>query len=97
MIVIPPSNSIYAFLAELEGFVSQFFVLAVGIGLLILRRRKPDMLRPFRAWTPGVYFKLGLGFLLLSAPFFPRSDKSKQRDGEGGIWWAAYVVVGSAM
>ncbi|KAF2228084.1 amino acid/polyamine transporter I, partial [Elsinoe ampelina] len=90
VIILPPSKTVYAFIAEVEGYSSQFFAVALGVGLLILRKRKPDLVRPFRAWTPLVWLRLGICGILIFAPLF--SPKKKERES-GGIFYAAYALV----
>lgn len=95
VIVLPPSSSVYAFIADVEGYSGQFFALAVGIGLLLLRYRKPELLRPFKAWTPGVVIRLAICSLLILAPLFPPSARPGSGDSE--FFYAAYAVVGVSM
>jgi amino acid transporter len=64
--------------------------LAIGIGLLWLRKRRPDLRRPFRAWKAAVYLPIGLSCALLLAPFFPPSDGK----GEFVFWYGTYALVG---
>ncbi|KAF4551513.1 Low-affinity methionine permease-like protein [Elsinoe fawcettii] len=94
VIVLPPSKIVYAFIAEVEGYSSQFFALAIGIGLLILRQRKPDLARPFKAWTPIVWLRLAICTILILAPLFP--PKRKDVDG-GGMFYALYALVALAV
>jgi heme/copper-type cytochrome/quinol oxidase subunit 2 len=66
------------------------FALASSIGLLWLRYERPDLKRPFKAWSAAVVLRIALSGALLAAPFFPPKDE--QRKGE--IWYATYAVVG---
>ncbi|KAG8628950.1 hypothetical protein KVT40_002815 [Elsinoe batatas] len=60
------------------------------VGRLILRKRKPDLVRPFRAWTPLVWLRLCICGVLIFAPLF----SPKKKEGEsGGIFYAAYALV----
>ncbi len=54
VIALPPSKSVYAFIAEVEGYTGRFFALAVAVGPLLLRVRKPDLHRPYKTWLPVV-------------------------------------------
>ncbi|MCJ1308078.1 hypothetical protein MMC25_001729 [Agyrium rufum] len=93
VITLPPSGSVYAFIAEVEGYAGQFFAIAIAAGLLLLRVKKPDLHRPFKAWLPVVWLRIALCLSLLVAPLFPyRSDS-----GGTGITHAAYALVGIAM
>ncbi|KAL5406739.1 hypothetical protein PMIN03_007620 [Paraphaeosphaeria minitans] len=89
VIALPPSNEVYSFILEVEGYPGTIFALALSIGLLYLRRKRPDLKRPFRAWTIAPVFRIILSLALLAAPFFPPREKPT-----GGIWYATYAVVG---
>ena len=93
VIVLPPSRSVYAFIAEVEGYAGQFFVLAVAAGLLLLRTRKPDLHRPFKAWLPVVWLRIALCISLIVAPLFPPRNGTSG----GNVFYAAYALVGIAM
>jgi Amino acid permease len=43
VIVLPSATTVYAFIADVEGYAGQFFAFAIAAGLLILRRHKPDL------------------------------------------------------
>ncbi|KAF1950114.1 hypothetical protein CC80DRAFT_427544 [Byssothecium circinans] len=90
VIVLPPSKDVYSFILEVEGYPGTIFGLAVSIGLLYLRYKRPDLKRPFKAWKTAVIVKIVLGFALLAAPFFPPREGTET----GGIWYATYAVVG---
>ena len=70
VIVCPPSEQVYTFILSVEGYPGNFISLAVGVGLIWLRRKRPDLQRPFRAWVPAVVLILCLNVSLLAAPFF---------------------------
>ncbi|KAF2451271.1 hypothetical protein P171DRAFT_347138 [Karstenula rhodostoma CBS 690.94] len=89
VIALPPSSEVYSFILEVEGYPGTIFALALSIGLLYLRRKRPDLKRPFRAWTIAPVFRIILSLALLAAPFFPPKEKPT-----GGIWYATYAVVG---
>ncbi|ORY09610.1 amino acid permease-domain-containing protein [Clohesyomyces aquaticus] len=91
VITLPPSGEVYSFILEVEGYPGQVFALAISVGLLYLRYKRPDLKRPFKAWIGAVLLRIVLSIALLAAPFFP--SKRKER-GEGGIWYATYAVVG---
>lgn len=89
VLLLPPSGDIYSFILELEGYPGQILSLAVAAGLIILRYRRPDLKRPFKAWTPAVGLKIILSLSLLAAPFFPPAKKP-----ENGLFYATYAIVG---
>ncbi|KAK5995127.1 Low-affinity methionine permease [Cladobotryum mycophilum] len=89
VIVLPPTSEIYSFILEVEGYPSQAFTLAVGVGLIWLRYKRPDLKRPFKAWIPAVVFRIALSVALLAAPFFPPKEKKA-----GGMFYATYAIVG---
>ncbi|KHN94628.1 amino acid transporter [Metarhizium album ARSEF 1941] len=91
VIVLPPSSEVYSFILEVEGYTGQIFGLAVGLGLLWLRHKRPHLDRPFRAWMSAVVLRLLLGLGLLAAPFFPPAEKYK-----GGWFYATYAIVGAS-
>jgi amino acid transporter len=90
VILLPPQGAVYSFILEVKGYPAQLTSLAIGIGLLWLRRRRPDLRRPFRAWKIAVYLPIGLSCALLLAPFFPPSDGQ----GEFVFWYGTYALVG---
>jgi amino acid transporter len=90
VITLPPSSEVYSFILEVEGYPGQIFGLASAAGLLWLRYKRPDLKRPFKAWSAAVLLRIILCLALLAAPFFPPKDGNSN----GGIWYAAYAVVG---
>jgi amino acid transporter len=93
VITLPPSAEAYSFILEVEGYPGTIYALATSIGLLLLRYKRPDLKRPFKAWTSAVMVRIALSVALLAAPFFPSKDKTNR----GGIWYATYAVVGFGM
>ena len=93
VIVLPPSTTVYAFIADTEGYAGQFFAFAVGAGLLLLRVRKPDLVRPYKAWIPAIWLRLLLCILLIAAPLFP----PKSGEGDVDFFYASYALVGVGM
>lgn len=94
VITIPPKEDVYAFILDVEGYPGQFFSLAVCIGLLKLRRTRPELHRPFKAWVPAVWLKIVLSVALLAAPFV---QPPKEGEGDVGFWYGTYAVVGTGM
>jgi hypothetical protein len=93
VITLPPSSSVYAFIADVEGYSGQFFALALGVGLILLRTKKPDISRPFKAWLPAVWLRIALCVSLLAAPFFP----PRKGTADVSIFYATYALIGVAM
>lgn len=92
VIAIPPRSDVYNFILDVEGYPGQFMALATAAGLIYLRITRIDLKRPFKAWLPAVWFRVGLCIALIAAPFFPPKDGS--RGGDVGFWYATYAVVG---
>ncbi|KAH8655914.1 methionine permease [Ilyonectria robusta] len=89
VIALPPSGSVYSFILEVEGYAGELVSLAVAVGLLKLRFQRPDLKRPFKAWTPAVLVKITLAIALIAAPFF------RPPEGSGnGLFYATYALVG---
>ncbi|KAF2174948.1 hypothetical protein K469DRAFT_743521 [Zopfia rhizophila CBS 207.26] len=89
VITLPPSGGVYSFILDVEGYPGQVFALAVSVGLLWLRYKRPDLRRPFKAWTAAVMLRVALSLALLASPFFPPTGEKR-----GGVWYATYAVVG---
>ncbi|ETI28132.1 hypothetical protein G647_00581 [Cladophialophora carrionii CBS 160.54] len=93
VIAIPPSATVYAFIADVEGYAGSFFGLAVAAGLILLRYKRPDLRRPFKAWIPAVWLRLLLSVSLIGAPFFP----SRKGHSDVDFFYATYALVGIAI
>ncbi|KAI1633618.1 amino acid permease-domain-containing protein [Biscogniauxia mediterranea] len=89
VITLPPSDEVYSFILEVEGYPGQIYAVAVAAGLLWLRYKRPDLKRPFKAWIPAVVFRLILAIGLIAAPFFPPTEPKP-----GGLFYATYAIVG---
>ena len=94
VIVLPPKEDVYAFILDVEGYPSQFISLAICIGLLMLRRTRPELRRPCVAWVPAGWLKIVLSVSLLAAPFV---QPPKDGKGDVGFWYGTYAVVGTGM
>jgi amino acid transporter len=90
VILLPPPGAAYSFILEVKGYPAQITSLAIGVGLLWLRRRRPDLKRPFRASRLAVYMPVVLSCTLLLAPLFP-SDEGK---AELVFGHGTYAIVG---
>ncbi|KAK1148851.1 low-affinity methionine permease [Aspergillus melleus] len=75
VISLPPQGDVYNFILDVEGYPGQIFALAVTVGLLLVRRREPFRLRPFKAWLPAVWLRIVVCLALLVAPFIPPPDR----------------------
>lgn len=82
VITLPPPGGVYVFIHDLKGYPGQFFTLAIFIDLLILRRMRPEITRPFRAWVAAVYLRIGVSMALLTSPFV-----QPPKDGKGVLVW----------
>ncbi|KFY24996.1 hypothetical protein V493_04896 [Pseudogymnoascus sp. VKM F-4281 (FW-2241)] len=90
VITLPPLGDVYAFILDVEGYPGQFFALATTIGLLKLRKSRPELLRPFKAWLPVVWLRIGVCLALIAAPFVP----PKGGRGDVSFFYATYAIVG---
>jgi amino acid transporter len=90
VILLPPQGAIYSFILELKAYPAQLTSLAISGGLLYLRAQRPDLSRPFTAWTFAVYLPIALNVALLLAPFFPPLEGKE----EFTFWYGTYAVVG---
>lgn len=91
IIVLPPSDKIYSFILEVEGYGGQITGLAIAVGLLWLRYKQPELHRPYKASLFAVSVKLALTLALLVAPFVPPKENYT-----GGLFYATYAIVGIA-
>ncbi|KAL4893709.1 amino acid/polyamine transporter I [Aspergillus ambiguus] len=95
LILFLPSRDIYSFVLSAEGYTRQLVDISLAAGLLWLRRARPHMARPFRAWIPLIWFRLALCVAMVAAPFVPASGT-----GDGRAPWAEhgiYALVGLAI
>jgi amino acid transporter len=90
VIAIPPPGDVYAFILDVEGYPGQFAALAVAVGILWLRIKRPDLHRPFKAWLPAIWLRILLCFALIVAPFVPPKDGSS----DVSFFYATYAIVG---
>lgn len=92
VITLPPSSEVYSFILEIEGYQGQMFSVALGVGLLWLRYKRPGLKRPFKTFIPAVLLSLSLSISLLAAPLFPPDEKRR-----GGLFYATYAIVGASL
>ncbi|KAJ5317064.1 hypothetical protein N7508_001572, partial [Penicillium antarcticum] len=90
VIALPPQGDVYNFILDLEGYPGQIFALATTVGLLIVRYREPDLVRPFQAWLPAVWLRVAVCLTLLITPWIPPS----KWQGDVDFFYATYAIVG---
>jgi amino acid transporter len=93
IVITVPSKDVYSFILNVEGYPAQYISLALSIGVIWLRYKRPDLKRPFKAWIPGVLVRILLSLALLAAPFFPPATPS----GGSLFYRSLYAFVGTAM
>jgi amino acid transporter len=89
VIILPPAGDVFNFILDVDGYPIQYTALAVSIGLLLLRTRRPDLTRPYKAWLPLVWLRILLCLGLIVAPFIPPKD-----GGDVSFFYATYALVG---
>jgi hypothetical protein len=92
VLTLPPSDTAYSFILDLDGYPSQMIAIALAGGLIWLRFKRPDLSRPYKAWIPGVVLRIVLALVLLAAPFFPSATAPGN-----GMFHAMYAVVGTGV
>jgi amino acid transporter len=93
VVICIPYKEIYSFILEVEGYPGQFFSLFVSLGLIRLRRARPDLKRPYRAFLPAAWFNVFLSTALLCAPFIPYNGE----DWSSHISRVSYALVGMSV
>ncbi|KAG6999275.1 hypothetical protein G7Y79_00036g072310 [Physcia stellaris] len=93
VITLPPQKDVYSFILDVEGYPGQFFSMAICLGTLWLRTSRPDLKRPFKAWTAAIYLRIALSACLIVAPFIP----PRNGHADVGFWYATYAVVGGGI
>lgn len=93
VIILPPGKDVYNFILDVEGYPAQFAALAMSVGLLLLRRRRSDLPRPFKAWLPAIWIRIAVCLALIAAPFFPPEDGK----ADVGFFYGTYAIVGIGM
>jgi hypothetical protein len=93
VIATPPKGDVYNFILDVEGYPGQVLALATAFGLIWLRFKRSDLKRPFKAWLPAVWLRIGICVALIAAPFFPPKDG----EADVGFFYATYAVVGIGM
>ena len=93
LVICLPAGNVYSFILDLELFPAQYFVLATAIGILWLRRKRPELHRPYKAYLSAVWVRIALSIALLAAPFVPREGANFIQQ----IFLVSYAFVGTAM
>ncbi|KIK03579.1 hypothetical protein K443DRAFT_468906 [Laccaria amethystina LaAM-08-1] len=75
IIIAPPPAIVYPFILDVEGYPQQIINLFIVVGLIWLRWKKPDAVRPFKVWTPFALFFLVAAVFLLVAPFLRPANR----------------------
>ncbi|KAF3480973.1 methionine permease [Arthroderma uncinatum] len=90
---LPPPGDVYNFILDVQGYPNEIFGVAITFGLILLRWRRPELLRPFKTWLPTVWFRMAVGASLIVAPFFPPPN------GQGDVhfFYATYAIVGAGL
>ena len=93
VITLPPQGDVYTFILDVEGYPGTIFALAICFGTLWLRKTRPDLKRPFKAWKVAIWLRIAISLCLVAAPFVPPKDGQS----DVGFWYATYAVVGGGM
>ncbi|KAK2873957.1 hypothetical protein FQN49_001960 [Arthroderma sp. PD_2] len=90
---LPPPGDVYNFMLDVQGYPGEISAVAVTFGIILLRRKRPELLRPFKTWLPSVWSRIAVGVVLIIAPFFP------PRNGQGDVhfFYATYAIVGAGI
>ncbi|VUC30570.1 unnamed protein product [Clonostachys rosea] len=95
MIVAPPAGDAFQFVVSLKTYPDAIFHVAMGVGLLILRRRRDPSGTPrsdFRAWWAVVILYLLAQVYLLIMPWIPPTGGIYA--GTVSFFYATYMIVG---
>jgi len=92
VIVLPPSQGVYSFVLELEQYPAQILSLLLAVGLVKLRYQRPDLKRPFKAWSPAIAVKIAMSLTLLVTAIVPPKNLYKD-----GIFYATYAITGTSV
>ncbi|KAH8434279.1 APC family permease [Aspergillus melleus] len=93
VILLPPQGDANNFILDVEGYPQQIFMLAIAVGLLLIRKREPFRKAPFKAWRLAIWLRIIVCVALMAAPFFPPPG----RKGDVRFFYAAYAVVGAGV
>ncbi|KAL2158694.1 hypothetical protein VTH06DRAFT_4176 [Thermothelomyces fergusii] len=95
MILAPPAGDAFNFVNDLSVYPSALFHVLLGVGLLLVRRRRSRLGLPrpqFRAWPPVIAFNILVYLYLLVMPWYPPAGGA--RGGDVSFWYGTYIVTG---
>ena len=93
VIIIPPQKEVYSFILSVASYPGQVTACFICFGTLWLRKTRPDLKRPFKAWRSAVLLRFMMSAYLIVAPFIPLRD----RKGYLRFGNATYALVGIGM
>ncbi|ORX47744.1 amino acid transporter [Hesseltinella vesiculosa] len=86
-LLAPPPGSTFQFIMSFSNYGGYFFSGLCGVGLILLRRREPDLRRPIKAPLPLVLFSMAVSLYSLVFVFIPPTNKPS-----GYPYWVPYIV-----
>ncbi|KAL2190552.1 hypothetical protein L209DRAFT_703788 [Thermothelomyces heterothallicus CBS 203.75] len=95
MILAPPAGDAFNFINDLYVYPSSVFQVLLGVGLLLVRRRRRRLGLPrseFRAWDPVIAFNILVYIYLLVMPWYPPAGGANA--GDVSFWYGTYIVTG---
>ena len=75
LILAPPPGHAFEFLVDLVGYPTWVFYGLSVVGLLILRKTRPDLNRPFKVWIPVAILFIATSIFLSIFPFMYRHEE----------------------
>ena len=93
VITLPPQKEVYSFILSVASYPGQVTALFLCLGTLWLRKTRPDLKRPFKAWIVAVLLRLVISAYLIVAPFIPIRDEN----GHLRLGNATYALVAEGM
>ncbi|KAF4466608.1 high-affinity methionine permease [Fusarium albosuccineum] len=95
MIIAPPAGDAFNFITDLKIYPGAFFDFLMGVGLIIIRRRRKRLGLPrptFKAWDIVIVFNILKNVYLLVMPWVPPEDGPYS--GDVSFWYATYAATG---
>ncbi|RUS19836.1 amino acid/polyamine transporter I [Endogone sp. FLAS-F59071] len=90
LMLAPPPGEVFDFMTDLVGYPSWIFYGISVFGLIYLRFKEPNTLRPFKAFIPGSVLFILTSVFLAVFPFVPPSPYPAHED----IPFYLYAVLG---
>lgn len=87
-VILAPKGDLYNYIIALEGYPNQLFLGLTALGILIVRKRYPEMKAPIRSSIIGTLFLLLITLYLLISPFTSINPNPKGLEN-----WPSYAVV----